>query len=61
MVKFKWSRSAQKTDLVISKYQREKLGSEIRIKVSGKRFYSSQSVKNVGIKNEMEMQTSSLK
>ena len=44
--------NVKKTGLVISKHERKKLDSQIKIKLNRKRLYPSKSVKYVGIKIE---------
>ena len=46
----KISLNVEKTELVIFKHQRKKLDTEIKIKLSKKQFYPSQSVRYLGIK-----------
>ena len=44
--------NVKKTGLVISKHERKKLDSQIKIKLNRKKLYPSKSVKYVGIKIE---------
>ena len=45
----------EKTELVIFTHQREKLDSEIKIKLNRKRLYPSQSVRYLGIKIDQNL------
>ena len=45
----------EKTELVIFKHQRKKLGTEIKIKLNRKRLYLSQSVRYLGIKIDQNL------
>ena len=46
----KISLNVQKTELVIFKHQRKKIDSKVKIKLSRKRLYSTDSVKYLGIR-----------
>ena len=46
----KISLNVQKTELVIFKHQRKKIDSEVRIKLSRKRLYPTDSVKYLGVR-----------
>ena len=45
----------EKTELVIFKHQRKKLGTEIKIKLNRKQLYPSQSVRYIGIKIDQNL------
>ena len=49
------SLNVEKTELVIFKHQRKKLGTEIKIKLNRKRLYPSQSVRYLGIKIDQNL------
>ena len=51
----KISLNVEKTELVIFTHQREKLDSEIKIKLNRKRLYPSQSVRYLGIKIDQNL------
>ena len=48
----KISLNVQKTELVIFKHQRKKIDSEVKIKLSRKRLYPTDSLKYLGIRND---------
>ena len=49
------SLNVEKTELVIFKHQRKKLDAGIKIKLNGKRLYTSQSVRYLGIKIDQNL------
>ena len=51
----KMSLNVDKTELVIFKNQRRKLGTEIKIKLNRKRLYPCQSVRYLGIKTDQNL------